>query len=75
MARVWIVLPGGRITRFKARQSRHDCRKRRRGRPAVGVGLCYPVNEARRERRRLRAELRRALGTAAGDPVSHREEP
>jgi hypothetical protein len=65
MARVWVVLPGGRIKRFKAPQVRHDCRKRRKGRPAVGVGLCYPLNEARRVRRLMEVQLRRGLREAA----------
>ena len=63
MPRVWVVLPGGRVTRFKAPQVRHHCRKRRRGRPAVGVGLCYPLNEARQVRRR-----------ASGEPVLSKRE-
>ena len=64
MARVWLALPGGRLKRFKDRQARHDCRKRRHGRPALGVGICYPVNEARRVRRFLTAQLRRAVRAA-----------
>lgn len=64
MARVWVVLPGGRTKRFKAPQVRHHCRKRRKGRPAVGVGLCYRENEARRARRGMNAQLRRALREA-----------
>jgi hypothetical protein len=32
MARVWVILPGGRVKRFKAPQVRHNCRKRRKGR-------------------------------------------
>ena len=65
MARVWVVLPGGRVKPFKAPQVRHRCRKRRKGRPALGVGLCYPVNEARQERRGMNAQLRRALREAS----------
>jgi hypothetical protein len=60
MARVWVVLPGGRVKRFKRPQVMHDCRRRKKGRPAVGVGICYPLNEARRVRRLMNAALRRA---------------
>jgi hypothetical protein len=55
---VWEILPGGRIKRFQNRQVRHDCSKRRRGRPAVGKGLCYRLNVARAQRRYLEAQLR-----------------
>ena len=65
MARVWVVLPGGRVKRFKAPQVKHDCRKKRHGRPAVGVGLCYHRNEARQVRRFMNEQLRRALREAA----------
>ena len=60
MARVWVALPGGRLKRFKSPQVRHDCRKRRHGRPAVGTGFCYRRNLARAERRYLNAQLRAA---------------
>jgi hypothetical protein len=65
MARVWVVLPGGRVKRFKRSQVMHDCRRRKKGRPAVGVGICYPLNEARRARRLMNAQLRRAWREAA----------
>jgi hypothetical protein len=55
---LWEVLPGGRIKRFQNRQVRHHCRKRRRGRPAIGKGLCYRVNVARAQRHYLAAQLR-----------------
>lgn len=65
MARVWLMMPGGRAERFKGPQVRHDCRKRRAGRPALGVGYCYPLNEAREARRFMKARLRRGLREAA----------
>ena len=65
MAKIWMVMPGGRVKQFKSPQVWHDCRKRRHGRPSVGHGPCYRVNEARWLRRRLRAELRRAAGSSA----------
>jgi hypothetical protein len=64
MARVWMVLPGGRIKPFKRPQVKHDCRRRRRGRPAVGVGPCYPLNIARQARRVMNRQLRRAVREA-----------
>lgn len=56
---VWEALLGGRLKRFQNRQVRHHCSKRRRGRPAVGKGLCYRVNVARAQRHYLEAQLRR----------------
>lgn len=61
----WIVLPGGRIVRFRNRPVRHHCGRRRRGRPALGYGPCYPLNGARHIRRASRAALRRAWSEAA----------
>jgi len=65
----WDVLHGGRVKRFRNRQVRHHCSKRRHGRPAVGRGLCYRVNQARAIRRALAAQLR-----AAGHNVELLEE-
>ena len=61
MARVWVVVPGGRTKRFRNRQARCGCSKRRKGRPALGRGICHPINEARAARRRMDAQLRRAV--------------
>jgi hypothetical protein len=57
----WIVRPGGRIVRFRNRQVRHWCSRRRHGRPVVGNGPCYIINVSRLARRRLAAQLRRQL--------------
>jgi hypothetical protein len=61
---VWEILPGGRMKRFRNRQVRHWCSKRRCGRPAVGNGPCYRVNKARAQRRYLDTQLR--LGAIDG---------
>lgn len=58
---VWIVRPGGRPVRFRNRQTRHWCSRRKHGRPTVGNAPCYPVNSARAIRRSLAAQLRRQL--------------
>ena len=58
---IWIVRPGGRIVRFRNRQARHRCSRRRKGRPAVGNGLCYGVNAARAARHDMNAQLRRQV--------------
>lgn len=57
----WIARPGGRLVRFRNQQVRHWCSRRRKGRPVVGNGPCYPINRARAIRRRLAAQLRRQL--------------
>lgn len=57
----WTVRPGGRIVRFRNRQARHGCSRRKKGRPAVGNGLCYGVNAARAARHDMNAQLRRQL--------------
>jgi hypothetical protein len=57
----WIVRPGGRLVRFRNRQARHWCSRRKKGRPTVGNGPCYVVNAARAVRRDLRAQLHRQL--------------
>jgi hypothetical protein len=58
---VWIVRPGGRLVRFRNRQVRHRCSRRKRGRPTVGNGPCYVINLARAQRRALNAHLRQEL--------------
>lgn len=58
---VWIVIPGGRITRFRNRPTLHSCRRKRHGRPAVGLGLCYNRNVARHIRRVANGRLARAI--------------
>ena len=57
----WIVRPGGGLVRFRNRQVRHWCSRRKKGRPVIGNGPCYLVNAARQTRRRLAAQLRRQL--------------
>lgn len=55
----WVFLHNGRVKRFRNRQTRHDCAKRRRGRPGVGYGMCYLGNKARAVRRALNVQVRR----------------
>jgi hypothetical protein len=61
--RAWIVLPGGRLKRFRNRRTRHNCGKRRKSRPRVGYGLCHGREESgsRVERRLRRADLQKAV--------------
>jgi hypothetical protein len=38
---VFEILPGNRIKRFRNRQTRCRCGKKRHGRPGVGRGVCH----------------------------------
>lgn len=56
-------LPGGRLKKFRNRQRRCNCGKRRKGRPRTGYGVCHgwAVNKWRHIRHKDREHLSRAL--------------
>lgn len=42
----------GKLKRFRNRQTRHDCRKKMKGRPGVWSGICY-MGLCHKQRRRV----------------------
>jgi hypothetical protein len=72
--RTWVTRPGGRVTRFRNRQARCDCRGRRHGRPALGRGLCHDgPRPARVARREAKADVRRAWQGGCAIPERERD--
>lgn len=66
MARNFEILPGGRVKRFRNRQTRCNCAKRQKGRPCTGYGVCHAFAKSRpRAARRIAHLIEREILCAA----------